>query len=430
MIDVRLTATNPEDSTLVPVPCNARGELLTVAPKIESIPNDVVINGDLTVTGLINGQDLSSKIELPPGAFDGAYLGWQDGQLVWFGTPLPPVLEGSFRPVIYTGNGGAQSITGVGFSPDLVWIKSREDASHALCNSISGFNKRLKSNNTDAEYIYNPPVIASANDGFDLLTSDPDHNANTVPYVAWCWDAGNTTVTNNDGTIESQVRSNGDFSVVKYVGTGSPATIGIGLNSAPKMIITKNITSNASWAVYHSALGNGKLLELEKSGSARDSGSAWNSTDPTSSSFSVGNYPDTNNNSESYIGYCWAEMPGISSFGEFSGNGSRNTVVTGFRPSFVIIKSIRLGNWYMFDNARGTSQALYSNLAEKESNTGAVEFLEDGFQLLFGLPGANESGETYIYAAFANPEDAAFAQRQLRSQARQEERQQNETLLR
>ena len=57
MIDVRLTATNPEDSTLVPVPCNARGELLTVAPKIEKIPNDVEIEGDLTVTGLINGSD-------------------------------------------------------------------------------------------------------------------------------------------------------------------------------------------------------------------------------------------------------------------------------------------------------------------------------------------------------------------------------------
>lgn len=57
MIDVRLTATNPEDSTLVPVPCNERGELLTVAPKIEKIPNDVVIDGALTVTGLINGSD-------------------------------------------------------------------------------------------------------------------------------------------------------------------------------------------------------------------------------------------------------------------------------------------------------------------------------------------------------------------------------------
>jgi hypothetical protein len=67
MIDVRLTATNPEDSTLVPVPCNARGELLTVAPKIESIPNDVEIDGDLTVTGSINGSIGGGGSEGPPG---------------------------------------------------------------------------------------------------------------------------------------------------------------------------------------------------------------------------------------------------------------------------------------------------------------------------------------------------------------------------
>jgi hypothetical protein len=66
MIDVRLTATNPEDSTLVPVPCNSRGELLTVAPKIEKIPNDVEIEGDLTVTGLINGSDGVGQ-QGPPG---------------------------------------------------------------------------------------------------------------------------------------------------------------------------------------------------------------------------------------------------------------------------------------------------------------------------------------------------------------------------
>ena len=56
MTDARLVATNPVDSSLVPVSCNSRGELSTQAPKIELIPNDVEINGDLTVTGTINGS--------------------------------------------------------------------------------------------------------------------------------------------------------------------------------------------------------------------------------------------------------------------------------------------------------------------------------------------------------------------------------------
>jgi hypothetical protein len=79
MIDVRLTATNPEDSTLVPVPCNTRGELLTVAPKIEKIPNDVEIEGDLTVTGLINGSDGAGQ-QGPPGEDGEPGADGKDGQ--------------------------------------------------------------------------------------------------------------------------------------------------------------------------------------------------------------------------------------------------------------------------------------------------------------------------------------------------------------
>ncbi len=49
MSDVRLTATNPEDSSVVPVACNSKGELLTVPPVIEQIDNDVRIIGGFTV---------------------------------------------------------------------------------------------------------------------------------------------------------------------------------------------------------------------------------------------------------------------------------------------------------------------------------------------------------------------------------------------
>lgn len=49
MTDVRLTATNPEDSSVVPVACNERGEL-----RLEEIPDqsfDGNLQGDLTVSG-------------------------------------------------------------------------------------------------------------------------------------------------------------------------------------------------------------------------------------------------------------------------------------------------------------------------------------------------------------------------------------------
>lgn len=55
MTDVRLTATNPEDSSVVPVACNSKGELLVTEPVIEAIDNDVVLNGALTVTKGLGG---------------------------------------------------------------------------------------------------------------------------------------------------------------------------------------------------------------------------------------------------------------------------------------------------------------------------------------------------------------------------------------
>ena len=49
MTDVRLTATNPEDSSVVPVACNSRGELLVTEPVIEQIDNDVTIKGNMVI---------------------------------------------------------------------------------------------------------------------------------------------------------------------------------------------------------------------------------------------------------------------------------------------------------------------------------------------------------------------------------------------
>ena len=51
MSDVRLMATNPDDSSVVPVACNSRGELLVADPVIEEIPNDVDFDGDVSITG-------------------------------------------------------------------------------------------------------------------------------------------------------------------------------------------------------------------------------------------------------------------------------------------------------------------------------------------------------------------------------------------
>jgi hypothetical protein len=62
MNDVRLVATNPDDNTLVPVASNSSGQLAVQSPKIEKVPNDFDVEGDLTVTGgdlTVTGGDLT-----------------------------------------------------------------------------------------------------------------------------------------------------------------------------------------------------------------------------------------------------------------------------------------------------------------------------------------------------------------------------------
>ena len=50
-----------------------------------------------------------------------------------------------YNTILYTGNGSTQSITGVGFQPDLVWLKNRTDgtAAHRLTDSVRGATKEI-----------------------------------------------------------------------------------------------------------------------------------------------------------------------------------------------------------------------------------------------------------------------------------------------
>jgi hypothetical protein len=133
-------------------------------------------------------------------------------------------------------------ISGIGFSPDFVWVKSRTEArSHRLSDVIRGVENTLFSDLTSAEAVNSGGVTAFNSDGF-TVGSNINYNNSAEPYVGWCWDAGSSTVSNTDGSITSSVRANPayGFSIVSYTGTEAAATVGHGLGAAPDMIIFKN----------------------------------------------------------------------------------------------------------------------------------------------------------------------------------------------
>jgi hypothetical protein len=318
-----------------------------------------------------------------------------------------------FNPVLYTGNGSTNAVTGVGFQPDLVWIKQRSATrNHNLYDAVRGVLKVLQANVTDAEVNYSSSLTSFDSDGFSLGTAT-DPNANGGTYVAWNWKANGAGVTNTTGSITSTASANttSGFSVVTYTGSGVAGTIGHGLGAAPAMVIVKSRSATGDWPVYHASLGNGSNLLLNSTAASASSATIWNSTSPTSSVFSVGINTTSNTVTVTYVAYAFAEVPGYSKFGSYTGNSSLDGpfVFCGFRPAYVMFKRTDVANdWNINDATRSeynqTANVLAANLSSAENTTGtgnSIDILSNGFKLRQSNQGSNANGGTYIFAAFA-----------------------------
>jgi hypothetical protein len=321
-----------------------------------------------------------------------------------------------FSAVTYTGNGTARSIAGLGFQPDLVWFKERNNAvSHRVFDSVRGATKRIFPNNTGAESTQTTALTSFDTDGFSLGTGGAV-NGNGDTYVAWGWDMGNTTVTNTSGSISSQVRANPTYgqSIVSWSGNSQAnASIGHGLSSAPDLVITKSRTDANDWVTDVSNITGttGDALRLNNTTSITANASIL-PTKPSSSVF----YNSTDNGSfnvsnKNYISYCFHSVSGYSKFGSYTGNGntsSGNAITTGFKPAFLMIKRTdATSSWTMFDNVRDVFNPHKKRLNADEDAIEAsfdygVNFDSTGFTVM----DVNTSDANYIYMAFAGGMDS------------------------
>ncbi len=323
-----------------------------------------------------------------------------------------------FDTKLYTGTGATNSITGLNFSPDFVWIKVRSNATHGhnLFDVIRGVNKNLQTNGTASEGDDTSGSLTAFNsDGFTLGGFYNKVNQSGETFVSWNWDANGAGVSNTQGTITSTVSANttSGFSIVSYTGNSTAgATIGHGLGVKPSMIITKQRSGDvAEPAVYHTSTGATKFFKLNTSDAVITNSTLWNNTEPTSTVFTVGTAALTNA-SFPIIAYCFAEVKGFSKFGSYVGNGSTDGtfVYTGFKPAFVMLKaSSSTSQWGMLDNKRNTfnptAKELQASLSDAETDyTNRIDILSNGFKLKTTTSQNNSSGVTYIYMAFAeNP---------------------------
>ena len=319
-----------------------------------------------------------------------------------------------FNTKLYTGNGGSQSITGVGFQPDWLWFKKRNGAADSsLIDAVRGVRKSLTSNNNEVEYTESAGLSAFDSDGFSFDGTGYDHvNTNSDLFVAWCWKAANSSGSaNTSGDINSTVSANttAGFSIVSYTGTGSVATVGHGLGVAPKLIIIKRRTGGTdAWPVDLRATSG--TAYLNETGSVQSYGNStpFPSTAPTTTVFSIGTANNANANGSDFIAYCFAEKQGYSKMGKYIGNGNADGafVYTGFKPAFTLIKRDATDNWAIHDNRRPgrnpNDAVLRSNLADGEyGGSQGVDFLSNGFKARQNDGEFNASGNSYIYLAIA-----------------------------
>jgi hypothetical protein len=308
------------------------------------------------------------------------------------------------------------------FQPDLTWIKDRSTTNaHGIFDSLRLDYPYLSSNSSGAETTDTTALSALSAGGFSL---GPQSLFNTSgnSYVSWDWRGGGTAVTNTSGTITSTVSANttAGFSVVTYTGNASiGATIGHGLGATPSFIIIHRRESGGqNWPVYHISQGATNVPYLENTTASFTRQGNFNNATPNSTTFTVGgsaqtDFTNTNASGGAYVAYVWAEVPGFSKFGSYTGNGSADGpfVNTGFKPRWILVKRTdTTGDWYIWDTARDTLNPapsyLFANTTAADSSaTNDMDILANGFKLRVTTAGINASGGTYIYAAFA---DAAF----------------------
>ena len=100
--------------------------------------------------------------------------------------------EDHFNTVLYTGNGGSQSITGVGFQPDWLAIKRRNAVSGTQnMDSVRGASKKIAWNESNADETPGNILSSFDTDGFSVGSGAAANNSSDT-FVAWNWLAGGT----------------------------------------------------------------------------------------------------------------------------------------------------------------------------------------------------------------------------------------------
>ena len=341
--------------------------------------------------------------------------------LMQVGNPTLTIEDGSaFFQTIgeWSGNSSSQTVSQTGnsgFTPDMTIIKSRSSANGAnIYDVVRGSNKGLATFDNGTEDTESDGVTFGISSGKGTLAftgagASGDINNSGRTYVGLTWKAGGSAGSNGNGSITSSVsaETTSGFSIVSWEGSGGNATIGHGLGVVPKMIWIRNRDTANNWVVYHVSMGNAANLHLDDETAKSTGVSLFQSTDPTTTVFSVDGSNKVNKSGDEMIAYCFADVPGFQRLGVYKGNGSTNGpfVETGFKPAFVLIRSEAVStNTEFFSNIIEPTNIVgdqnFLNIPNAEAdNDHKMDWLSNGFKIRDTSGSINASGANIIYWA-------------------------------
>lgn len=300
-----------------------------------------------------------------------------------------------FNTTVYTGNGGARSITtGIDLSanPGMVMISADTTVNPRIFDTLRGATKVLQVGVTSTESTDAQTLTAFNANGFSLGTNSAVNGSG---------------ISSNALTIREHPRL---FKVINYTGTGASRSIAHGLSVAPGLVIIKDRTTGNDGVVWHKGLSANNFAYW--SATAQDSnfpavyfGNGTSAVNPDATNVYLGASGFLNGSGDSYAMHVFADDPsGYIASGTFIGNGSATgpVVTLGWEPQFILIKSRASADyWAMYDSASGLSSTkLWSPFARQALS---VTALSTGFQLATTSSTVNQSGATYLYTAIRKP---------------------------
>ena len=358
--------------------------------------------------------------------------GFERVQINSLSTPTIKNGKDHFEAKLYSGTGIANTITGLNFAPGLIWIKGRTTTdNHVLVDTIRGTDSVIFPNTNDNQDSSFGRFTSFNSDGFEVDTTDSSWNESGKNYVAYCWKAGISTSTNDNGTRQSVVSVNdtAGFSMVSFNGT-SGDTVGHGLSSKPQFIINRDVENDQHWRVFHAYMGVTEAyavsdnihLDLDDGfPAARGAGTRIDLV--TDTTFRIAGGTD----GAEQISYCWREVEGYSSFGVYQGldvdpagkspdDRDYNFIYTGFKPAWLMIKCVQNAagsavdgdSWVIWNNASSPKnfafETIMADTGAQEINSGdqfAIDIVSNGFKIRSSNNAINNASRDYIWMAFA-----------------------------